>query len=88
MLLPLTTPPYQELLAASGEVDVKDPAGFTALHYACIESRRKLVEILLDHGADPLIKTRAGDAPIMLVHPSQKMIRTLVGEAASARFAH
>ena len=80
----------KELLSASAEVDVPDRGGFTALHYACIENRRKLVEMLvrvrlgltltptltltltltrklvemlLEHGADPLIKTKAGDAP-------------------------
>jgi len=78
----------KELLAASDDVDGMDRGGFTALHYACIENRIKLIRMLLDCGADPLLKTKAGDAPIMLVHPSQKMIRTLVGDAAQARFAH
>jgi len=78
----------KELLAASAEVDAADRGGFTALHYACIENRRKLVELLLEHGADPLIKTKAGDAPIMLVHSSQKILRQKIGDAARARFAH
>ena len=36
----------------------------------------------------PLSLTQAGDAPIMLVHSSQKILRQKIGEAASARFAH
>ena len=36
----------------------------------------------------PLSLPQAGDAPIMLVHSSQKILRQKIGEAASARFAH
>ena len=79
----------KELLAAGPEeVDQTDCDGFTALHYACIEGRKKLVELLLDRGADPLHKTKAGDAPIQLVHSSQRMIRAMIGDAAGRRYAH
>jgi hypothetical protein len=79
----------KELLAAGPEeVDQADSDGLAALHYACIEGRKKLVELLLGHGADPTLKTKAGDAPITLVHPEQRQIRSLIGDAAGRRFAH
>ncbi|MDE1151296.1 MAG: ankyrin repeat domain-containing protein [Micavibrio sp.] len=50
----------KELLDASSSVDVRDPAGNTALFYA-IEMRDKAaVEFLMKNGADPVAQNNAG----------------------------
>ena len=65
---------------------------FGATEYACSVDMWSIgtimVELLLGHGADPTLKTKAGDAPITLVHPEQRQIRSLIGDAAGRRFAH
>jgi ankyrin repeat protein len=40
------------LVDAGADVDVAQPGGFTALHAAAASGNRKLVELLLERGAD------------------------------------
>lgn len=41
-----------------------DLRGATALFYAVLNNNVKMVETLLEHGADPLLKTRSGYHPL------------------------
>ena len=71
-----------ELLVAA------DEEGFGAIHYACLQGNKKMVELLLAAGANPVLKTKAGDAPIMLIGPKDKSLRVIIGNAAGKRHAH
>ena len=48
----------RELLAANADVNLKNTSNETALKFAIHESQDKVVEVLLEAGADPTIKTR------------------------------
>jgi ankyrin repeat protein len=52
-------------------VDPRDRDGWTPLHLATSRNHYVAVERLLDAGADPLAKTRAGDTPMTLTRGSQ-----------------
>lgn len=41
--------------------------GNTPLHYACLLSKIKHIELLLEYGADPMIKNQHGQAPLQLL---------------------
>mmetsp|Transcript_43167 Transcript_43167/g.69204 ORF Transcript_43167/g.69204 Transcript_43167/m.69204 type:complete len:788 (+) Transcript_43167:91-2454(+) len=49
-----------------GQIDSLDDTGFNLLHYTVVFSHAKLVELLLEHGADPNAKTSTGDTPLHL----------------------
>ncbi|CAK1594787.1 unnamed protein product [Parnassius mnemosyne] len=49
------------LLEHGAEVDARDMQLKTALHYAIQEHRLESARLLLQHGADPLLASRAGD---------------------------
>ena len=48
------------LLAAGAKVDHQDKEGTTALHFACLCSNVEVVKLLLERGADPLLKNELG----------------------------
>jgi ankyrin repeat protein len=52
------------MIAANAEVNVVDENGATALHYASDLWNVDLVKCLLEHGADPMLKDKAGVAPL------------------------
>lgn len=80
----------QVLLDADADPDfvADDDEGFGALHHACLQGNKKIVELLLAAGANPVLKTKAGDAPIMLIGPKDKQLRVIIGNAAGRRHAH
>ncbi|KAF9811084.1 hypothetical protein SFRURICE_012483 [Spodoptera frugiperda] len=49
------------LLEHGAEVNARDTQLKTVLHYAIQEHRLETARLLLDHGADPLLASRAGD---------------------------
>lgn len=49
------------LLEHGAAVDARDTQHKTVLHYAIQEHRLETVRLLLEHGADPLLTSRAGD---------------------------
>ena len=51
------------LLAAGAEVDARQEGGYTALHEASLLGDADLVQMLLDHGADPGAATDDGRTP-------------------------
>jgi ankyrin repeat protein len=53
------------LLAAEADVNAQDFRGFTPLHYIVMapDPRRPLVDLLLNHGADPHLKENNGRSP-------------------------
>ncbi|XP_014681617.1 PREDICTED: ankyrin repeat domain-containing protein 39-like [Priapulus caudatus] len=52
-------------LAKGGDANAVDSSGYTALHYASRSGHRAVIAILLQHGANPNIQTRAGGATAM-----------------------
>ncbi|CAK1540877.1 unnamed protein product [Leptosia nina] len=56
-----STPLCAFLLSHGAEVNARDMQRKTALHYAIQEHRRGTVQLLLQHGASPLLASRAGD---------------------------
>tara|TARA_B110001452_G_scaffold161076_1_gene134076 strand:+ start:147 stop:983 length:837 start_codon:yes stop_codon:yes gene_type:complete len=80
----------QVLLDADADPDhvADDDEGFGAIHHACLQGNKKMVELLLAAGANPVLKTKAGDAPIMLIGPKDKSLRVIIGNAAGKRHAH
>jgi ankyrin repeat protein len=54
------------LIKAGAELDYVDSDGLTILHRASSLGQNHLVEILLDAGADPNVKSRSGKTPWML----------------------
>lgn len=49
------------LIKKGADVNAKDIQEKTALHYAIQEHRLETTKLLLDHGADPYVKSRYGD---------------------------
>lgn len=72
----------QLLLAIGVDVNATDEYGNTALHLACrprplqqssqgeVESRYRVIRVLLENGADPSLKNKAGNSAADLVHRS------------------
>lgn len=56
-----SVPLCEYLLAHGAEVNAQDIQFKTALHYAIQEHRFETTKLLLENGADPLIKSRYGD---------------------------
>ncbi|KAG8188428.1 hypothetical protein JTE90_007996 [Oedothorax gibbosus] len=56
-----SVPLCEYLIAYGAEVNAQDIQFKTALHYAIQEHRFETTKLLLDNGADPLIKSRYGD---------------------------
>jgi hypothetical protein len=50
----------QRLLAASAAVNAQDSLGSTPLMYACSKNLTKIVQTLLERGADPSLKDKLG----------------------------
>ena len=75
-------------MQADADPDILDEAGYAALHYACMDASRKLIELLLSKGANPVLKTKKGEAPITLVDPKHHILRVSIGNAAGKRHAH
>jgi len=51
---------YDAITTISGDIDATDYSGMTALHYAAKQGNKQIVDLLLDAGADPNIKTFSG----------------------------
>ena len=65
-----------------------DLRGATALFYAVLNNNVQMVQTLLDHGADPLIKTRSGYHPLEICDETSNdglMIKGLVLKAIKNR---
>lgn len=58
------------LLGRGAFVDVLDSEGKTALFYAVIADKPEAVELLLESGADPLLKDHAGQRSIQYAKPA------------------
>ncbi|KAJ3115722.1 hypothetical protein HDU96_000134 [Phlyctochytrium bullatum] len=59
------------LIAGGAKADVKDKEqGCTPLHWAVVFGHFKLTKVLLDAGADPLVRDRAGNLPWVLKRAS------------------
>ncbi len=56
--------PASLMIAANAEVNAVDENGATALHYASDMWNVELVKCLLEYGADPMLKDKAGVAPL------------------------
>ena len=55
---------YLKLAGKAADVNSVDKQGRSALHYACTSGRRESVKILLEAGADPDVKDKAGKTPL------------------------
>ncbi len=55
-------PKVRKFLAQGVNPDIRDAAGYTALHYAALKGHIEICDILLQHGADINATTRAGMA--------------------------
>ena len=56
-------------------INSQDSRGQTALHYAALNSNLKVVEILLKHGANPLIKNSIGAMPLGIYTADYKVTK-------------
>ena len=56
-------PAIQLLLASGASIDSTNLTGFTPLHHAAEMNSRQAAEALLAAGANPRLRTRAGDLP-------------------------
>ena len=60
----------QVVLDAGGSPDIPNGEGYSPLHLAIQENHPECVEMLLVHGADPLVLTRDGDGVCMVAAQS------------------
>ena len=66
-VMPLPDKKIKILLDAGANPNVADQKrGYTALHWAAIDSHRSVVKLLLDYGADRQIRTLKGNTPYEL----------------------
>jgi ankyrin repeat protein len=65
-------------------VDARTQGG-TALHTACAYGRTAIVKLLLDHGADPQARDKAGRRPSFFIRKgaegTKQLLRKLLKEA-------
>lgn len=54
------------LLANGAVVNATESDGYTALHFAAVWNKPRLVQLLLDNRADPTLRTLAGDTALQL----------------------
>ena len=54
----------KHLLEKGAKLEVQDVDGFRPLHNACLNGDAALVELLLQTGADPRAKSKAGETPL------------------------
>lgn len=64
-------------------------AGYTPLHFAVDFNRKKVVEILLQHGADVNVKDKDGFTPLhMACQQNSKKIFTILKNSANFPYEH
>jgi ankyrin repeat protein len=72
-----------QLLSDSAHINEKGgPGGYTPLHTAVFRGQVKVVQNLLEHGADVSVKTSSGDSPLHLVF----ILPRMAGREAIIRF--
>lgn len=74
-----------ELLSQGADIALFSADGNNCLHYAAINDRKGIVEILLRSGADPSIPNRAGILPVELA--KDRSVRELFLRDRSAIFS-
>lgn len=72
----------ETLLAYGANINHQDASGFTVLHRAVMFGNKILVNIFLEHGADPLIKTNYGKTCIEMAayYGHQDMLKMMNGK--------
>jgi ankyrin repeat protein len=88
---------YEELIGllinhslVKADIDAVDESGRTPLFFACLknetnteEKQKKIVELLLNHGADPLFKNKEGATPLRVaIDSNNPLILPSMFEAA------
>ncbi|MFN3192000.1 MAG: acyltransferase family protein [Aureliella sp.] len=66
-------------IAAGADVDAIDDNGSTALHVACLFGYDDIAEILLEAGADPLIRNKDGSTAVDTLYASMDVTRFIAG---------
>lgn len=62
------------------QLNIKNNEGMTALHWAVKEEKEKVVELLLENGADPTIKNNEGETSIDLAKPDTNIMELLLSK--------
>lgn len=55
----------ESLIKKGANVHALDSKGTPALHFACDKAKKKIVQMLLDNGIDPLLKNELGSTPFI-----------------------
>lgn len=60
----LTDHSYTRLLCALQSMDIRNSEGNTALHWACLNGHKHVVQYLMDKGASAAVVNTAGRTPV------------------------
>jgi ankyrin repeat protein len=78
---------WRALLSSANDINARDGAGNTPLHFAALRGNAEAVDALLARGADPTVANAAGATPLHYGTASAQIVAALLAKGAKADIA-